>query len=74
VSHDFLMELDEHEAAAYAAGGHAFISILAEKIQDSAPGVRGSASPYRDRHLPGGIRAKVNEVTIGWLTGRRLRK
>ena len=74
VSHDFLMELDEHEVAAYAAGGHAFISILAENIQDSAPGVRGSTSAYRECHLPSDIRAKVNEVTIGWLTGRRLRK
>ena len=71
VSYDFLMALDEHEAAAYAAGGHDFISVLAGKGQNSAPGVRGSTSPYRERHLPSDIRAKVNDATIGWLTARR---
>src|SRR4051794_3921298 len=71
VSYEFLMELDEHEKASYAAGGHEFISVLAGKVQCSAPGVRGSTSPYRERHILGDVRAKVNEVTIGWLRERR---
>jgi hypothetical protein len=71
VSYEFLMELDEQERTAYAAGGHEFISLLAQKVQYSAPGVRGSTSPYRERLILNDVRAKVNEVTIGWLRERR---
>ena len=71
VSYPFLMALNETEREAYAARGHQFISELAEKIQDSAPGVIGNVSPYRDRDLRGADRLTVDEVTIAWIRERR---
>lgn len=70
VSYPFLMELNESERAAYAALGHAYISKLAEEIQDSAPGVVGSASLYRERKLGASDRSAVDEMAIAWLRAR----
>jgi hypothetical protein len=70
VSHDFLMELNASEGEGYAARGHQFLSDLAEKVQSSAPGAPGAASPYRDRLLGGSDRSKVDEAAIAWLKGR----
>lgn len=70
VSYPFLMELNELERAAYAASGHAFVTQLAGEIQDSAPGVIGSASLYRERNLGGADRSAVDEATIAWAKAR----
>lgn len=67
VSYQFLMELNEFERAAYAARGHIFIAELARQVQDSAPGVIGNASPYRDRILRGADQLMVDEVTMAWV-------
>jgi hypothetical protein len=70
VSYPFLMELNESERAAYAAVGHDFISELAGQIQNSAPGVIGNVSIYRDRNLGQLDRAAVDEVTVAWVKAR----
>ena len=70
VSHQFLMELNASERAAYEARGHSFISELASKIQDSAPGAAGSASPYRERNLAVADQRRVDQVTIAWMKAR----
>jgi hypothetical protein len=67
ISYQFLMELKESERATYAARGHIFISELARKVQDSALGVIGNASPYRERNLRGADQLMVDEVTIAWV-------
>ncbi len=67
VSYEFSMQLNQPEAQAYAAGGHNFISELAEKIQYSGPGVIGNVSPYRERQLQGADRTKMNEVILSWV-------
>jgi len=71
VSHQFLMQLNDVERDAYAARGHEFLSELAEKVQASAPGVIGTASPYRARNLGGADSTRVDAVTIAWLKERR---
>jgi|SRR6476619_4978542 len=70
VSYQFLMELNGAERAAYAARGHSFLSELAEKVQDSAPGAIGNISPYRERNLRGAVRSWVDEVAIAWTRER----
>ena len=70
ISYQFLLELNTSERAAYAARGHIFISELAMKVQDSAPGAIGNASPYRERNLRGADQLMVDEVTIAWVKGR----
>lgn len=70
VSYQFLMELDESERAACSTGGHAYLSALAEEINQSAPGVTGSTSPYRERNLQGAERSMVDAVSIAWLRER----
>jgi len=67
ISYEFLMELNASEREGYTLRGHQFLSDLAEKIQDSAP---GSVSPYRERALPESDRGQVNEATITWMKGR----
>ncbi len=71
VSYGFSMELNERESQGYAAGGHKFLSELAEKIQYSAPGVIGNVSPYRERRLQGADLSKLDEVTIAWVQEHR---
>lgn len=58
VSYNFLMELNHQESAEYASNGHEFISELAKKIQYSAPGMRGSTSPYSRRNIAGEAQKK----------------
>lgn len=71
ISYNFLMELNHQESAAYASDGHEFISELAKAIQYSAPGMRGSNSPYSHRNIAGETQTKVNDVTIGLLKAGR---
>jgi len=71
VSYDFAMELDQREREGYGTEGRQFITALAEKVQNSAPGVRGSSSPYRDRNVQGALRTRLDEVTIALSKGQR---
>jgi hypothetical protein len=70
LSYEFLMELNASEREGYTVRGHQFLSDLAEKIQDSAPGALGSVSPYRERALLESDRGQVNEATVAWIKGR----
>lgn len=71
VSYAFLMELNETERHEYALRGNGFISQLAEEVQCSAPGVGGSASPYRDRNQHAQERTLVDEAILAWVKGHR---
>jgi hypothetical protein len=51
VGYDVLIELNEIERAEYLRRQHAYLSELAEVINYSAPGVRGSQSPYKVRNI-----------------------
>ena len=46
-----LIALDATERAAFKEGGHGYLDRLAHDIHYSAPGVRGSRSPYQARNL-----------------------
>ena len=70
VSYEFLMELNAREREAHSLRGHQFLSELAQRVQDSAPSVLGSASPFRDRVLRGRDRDQVNEITTAWMKTR----
>ena len=45
------MALNDSEIAEFGSTGRTFLSKLAEKVQWSAPGVRGSTSPFLGRKL-----------------------
>lgn len=51
VDYLFLMKLDDAELAAFREKGRSYLSDLAYRVHYSAPGVRGTKSPYRDRGL-----------------------
>ncbi|WP_431103988.1 hypothetical protein [Roseateles noduli] len=61
------LALNDAERQAYAARGHAYLNELAEAIHFSAPGVRGSVSPYRDRKLDSLRSNRVSEAVRDWL-------
>ncbi len=71
VDYSFLVELNDAEVNEYRAQGREFLSRLAHQIHYSAPGVRGSVSPYLDRRVVGEDRARVDEATISWVEERR---
>jgi hypothetical protein len=51
VGYSVLIELTPTEAHSYENEGHDYLMGLSEAIQNSAPGVRGSLSPYKDRNI-----------------------
>jgi hypothetical protein len=69
--YSFLVELNDAEENEYRAQGREFLSGLAHQIHYSAPGVRGSVSPYLDRRVVGEDRARVDEAAIAWVEERR---
>lgn len=70
-----LIRLDESEVAEYRAGGHDYLTRLAERIHNSAPYT--SESPYHDRDLhqrpDGPTRDEVSAAIVNhtWLAEQR---
>jgi hypothetical protein len=64
--YDVLIELDESERVQQTAQGRAYLTKLAETINYSAPGVRGSQSSYKSRNISSQYRAQVSEVIRTW--------
>ena len=66
-----VIELDEAERQAYAARSRAYLNQLAQAIHESAPGVRGSTSPYRSRVLGPARANQVQQAILAWLQAHR---
>jgi hypothetical protein len=71
VDYSVLVELNEPERAAYAVEGHAFASKLAEAIHYSAPGAKGSTSPFKSRDLSSSRSGAVNAAVSAWFQRQR---
>ena len=71
VDYSFLVQLNDAELNEYRAQGRDFLSRLAHQIHYSAPGVRGSVSPYLDRRVMGEDRVRVDDAALAWFEGRR---
>lgn len=70
IDYDWTMALSDDEVAQFHAADRTFISSLAENVQWTAPGVRGSNSPYVGRNLDADTRARVTAAVTEWLHGR----
>lgn len=70
VSYSFLLELNEGEINTYATEGHAFLSDLADKINNSAFGSALKTSPYRERHTHSETGEQVNAAISAWIKAR----
>ena len=66
VDYSWTMALNAEEAAQLAAAGRTFLNRLAEQVQWSAPGVRGSASPFHGRNLDPTHGKAVTEAIRLW--------
>jgi hypothetical protein len=66
VGYTVLIELDESERAQQTAQGRAYLSKLAEAINYSAPGARGSQSSYKSRNISSQYGAQVSEAIRAW--------
>lgn len=69
VDFSVLVALDATERAAYEECGHGYLDRLAYDIHYSAPGVRGSRSPYQARNLavgPGDQSRRANAAIEAW--------
>ena len=67
VDYDFQIELNDSEKIEYLHGGRNYLSRLAYAIHYSAPGVIGSASPYKSRKLDVTRAARMQEAILMWV-------
>lgn len=51
VGYDVLIELNANESSRYESNGRDYLTVLAGVINFSAPGARGSTSPYKERNI-----------------------
>ena len=70
VSYDVLIELNENERAQYTALGYNYLNTLAEMVNYSAPGVRGSDSVYKNRNISVQFRQDVTDAIEFWNPGK----
>ncbi|MGE8685689.1 MAG: hypothetical protein ACN6PJ_01050 [Achromobacter sp.] len=66
VGYRFMIQLNDDELRAYRAGGRGYLCDLAETIDFSAPGVKGSSSPYKDRNVDRLHSDAVMEAIQAW--------
>jgi hypothetical protein len=66
VSYDVLIELNEEESSQYAALGRNYLSTLAEAVNYSAPGARGSDSVYKGRNISTKYRHEMASAIEFW--------
>mgnify|MGYP003422809230 CR=1 FL=1 len=66
VDYSWVMTLNSDEAAQFKSTGRAFLTQLAERVQWSAPGIRGSTSPFRGRNLSRTHDRAVSEAIKAW--------
>ena len=71
VDYSVALELDEVERRGFAEQGAGYLDQLSEAIHYSAPGVRGSDSPYRDRLLPAPLSRSLDAAIAAWVRQRR---
>ncbi len=72
VDYYFLLALNEEEILLFKKKGRSYFDSLASSIHHSAPGVRGSKSPYKPRSLvmtP--ERERANDAIKRWDAGER---
>lgn len=62
------MALNDDEIAVLRSTGRIFLNQLAEKVQWSAPGVRGSTSPFLGRNLSSTHSEAVSDAIERWRT------
>lgn len=67
VGYDFQIELNESEKIEYVHGCRNYLNRLAYEIHYSAPGVIGSASPYKSRRLGVTRAAGMQEAILTWV-------
>ncbi|HGM5489669.1 TPA: hypothetical protein ACKP1B_001267 [Serratia fonticola] len=61
-----LIELEEDETRNFQNEGHVYLNQLAGEINFSAPGVRGSSSPYQARNIRQARGDEVMAVVREW--------
>ena len=71
VSYDVLIELNEEESSEYAARGRNYLNMLAETVNYSAPGARGSDSVYKRRDISSQYRHEVLGAIGFWHSEKR---
>ncbi|GJG87788.1 hypothetical protein tb265_29690 [Gemmatimonadetes bacterium T265] len=66
----FLIRLTADEAREYGRAGREYLSRLARAIQDTAPILEASRSPYKGRDLSRSHGERVTAAVLAWRAGR----
>lgn len=64
--YSWLMTLNSAEVERFKSDGRTFLNKLAEEVQSSAPGVRGSTSAFLGRNLSSTRGQAVSEAIEAW--------
>jgi hypothetical protein len=64
--YSFMIELEAEEVAHYRAEGRAFLERLAARIQDSAPILATSTSPYKGRDVSAAHVERTTQAVRAW--------
>lgn len=72
VSYSVLIELNPEEESHYENEGSVYLNRLAYDINYSAPGVRGSASIYKNRNVSSQRNHEVMAAVIEWRTEQKI--
>ncbi|MDF1740051.1 MAG: hypothetical protein P1U86_12895 [Verrucomicrobiales bacterium] len=68
--YSFLMALNSDESEAYQKRGREYLTELAGAIQYSAPGIRGSRSPYTSRDVTSELGEAISKAFLEWKAAR----
>jgi hypothetical protein len=61
-----LIEFGQHEVERYREEGRDYLLQLAGQVQNSAPIMKGSMSPFRDRKLGQEEEEAVHDTVMKW--------
>ena len=70
IGYDCMIQLTEEEAQQYKARGRQFINWLAGDVQDTAPVLKASTSPYKSRRITGALSERALEAIEQWKLNR----
>lgn len=71
VGYDFMIELNAQELVSYQAEGRTFIERLVREIQDTAPILIVSTSPFKGRDISKIYREQVTSAVKEWRASGR---
>ena len=66
IEYDNMIELSQEEKFSFRSNGRGYINQLYQEIQESAPILKISDSPYKERRIVGEVRERTTKAVKEW--------